>query len=572
MENGQIAGIFDEIADLLELKQDNPFRIRSYRNAARTIRDLPHRLEDFAAKGGDPTELPSIGEAIAKKIHQILETGTCPRLEELRQQTPARLTTLMHVPGLGPRKTIQLYNQLGIDTLDALKKACDEHRIRDLPGMGEKTEQNILKGINTLKSAAGRFLYKVAAEHAASLGRHLDAIPAIKRWEVAGSFRRRKETIGDLDILVRADDRAKATAQILDYAGISEVTSRGEERLSVRLDSGLQIDLRFFEPQSFGSALLYFTGSKAHNIALRKRVQQRQWKLNEYGLFTGSRRLAGKTEQSIYRRLNLPWIPPELREDRGELEAAENNSLPKLIEHANIRGDLHCHTKHSDGAGSIEQMAQAARDRGYSYLGITDHSKLVTVANGLDEERLRRQADHIRKLNQSLDDFWLLAGVEVDILKDGRLDLGEKLLAGLDWVIASIHYHLDLDEKKMTDRLLAAVGSGVVHCLGHPFNRIIGKRDPLRFDVDKVFDACRRHSVFIEINAQPDRLDLPDTYCQRALEAGLSFAIGTDAHRESGLDLMPFGVAVARRGWVEKRNVINASTTKQLRKKIQAHS
>jgi len=569
MENTQIADVLDEIATLLELQQDNQFRVRSYRNAARTVRDLSQRLDDLAKAGKDLSELPNIGRGTAEKIGEVLRTGTCKRLEELRRHVPGGLTTLMKVPGLGPRKAMQLYKELGVQTVDGLKEACEDHRVRDLPGMGDKTEQKILDGIRTLESMSGRFLYGIAADYVGTVGRHLDGIPYVKRWEVAGSFRRRKETIGDLDVLVEADDRAEATDRILELESIADVLSRGEERVSVRLDSGLQIDFRFFEPETFGAALMYFTGSKAHNIAVRKRAVQRGWKLNEYGLFKGERLLAGKTEDSVYRRLKMAWMPPELREDRGEIEAAEQGRLPALIEPGDIRGDLQCHTTASDGANTSDQMARAARRLGYSYLAVTEHSQAVRVANGLDEDRLRKHADAIRELDESLADLWLLAGVEVDILKNGKLDIDEDVLAGLDWVLASVHFNRNMDEKEMTRRLVTAVSSGLVHCLGHPLGRIIGRRDPIRFDVDRVFEACREHGVVVEINAQPDRLDLPDTYCRRALEAGLTFSIATDAHGQSDLDFMPFGVYVARRGWLEKEHVLNTCTVEQLRRKIQ---
>ncbi|MFO7956082.1 MAG: DNA polymerase/3'-5' exonuclease PolX [Candidatus Brocadiia bacterium] len=568
MENAQVAAIFSEIGDLLELKEANQFRIRSYRNAARTIRDLSRQLEDMVDDGEDLTELPNIGESTAEKIHEILDTGTCQRLEELREELPGDLPRLMRVPQVGPRKAMQLYKELGVDSIEDLRKACEEHDVRELDGMGEKTEQNILEGIQMLEKTSGRMLYRDAAEHVESLGRHLDSCDALKRWQVAGSFRRCRETVGDLDILVQASDREEATEQILDQDSIAEVMSRGKERVTVRLDSGLQIDFRFFEPESFGSALLYFTGSKAHNIAVRKLAVERDWKLNEYGLFKDDNRLAGKTEESVYHRLNLEWVPPEMREDRGEVQAAAEDALPTLIELDDIRGDLQSHTDETDGNNTLEEMAEAARERGYEYLAITDHSKAVSVAGGMDEDRLRERADAIRQLDASLDDIRLLAGVEVDILKDGSLDLDEDVLAELDWVLASIHYNMNMDEGKMTDRMLTAVRSGVVHCLGHPTDRIIGEREPVSFDADRIFEACAEEGVWIEINAQPDRLDLPDTYCKRALEAGVRFTISTDAHKRADLDFMRYGVAVARRGWLEKDDVLNTRGVNELLESI----
>jgi DNA polymerase (family 10) len=349
---------------------------------------------------------------------------------------------------------------------------------------------------------------------------------------------------------------------------VAEVIGRGEEKMSFRLEGGLQVDLRFFEPSAFGAALHYFTGCKAHNIALRRRAQEKGWKLNEYGLFTGGRRLAGKTEEAVYSRLGLPWIAPELREDRGELEAAEEGRLPDLVEEKRLRGDLHCHTDRTDGRNTIEEMAAAARARGYDYLAVTDHSQAVSVANGLDDDGMREHAERIRSADEELDDLWLLAGVEVDILEKGRLDLSEEVLADLDWVVASIHYHLNQGRERITDRLLAAVESGVVHALGHPTARMIGSREPLDFDHDRVFAACAEHGVCLEINCQSKRLDLPDTLCRRAKEAGAKVAIGTDAHHRGALPTIRQGLTVARRGWLEREDVLNTRTAKQLRKHL----
>jgi len=568
MENAGIAAVFDRIADILEILGENAFRIRSYRNAARNIDDMTDRLADLVAEGKDLTDLPGIGSGLAGKIPEILSSGTCVMLEDLRKRLPPHVPDLLNVKGLGPKKVKLLYEKLGIETLDGLKAAAEAGKIRDLPGMGEKSEQNILKGLATLASEAGRISVKEAAEEAAALGRHLAGVKAVRRWEVAGSFRRRRETIGDLDFLIEAPDREKAAQGILAYQVIEDVIARGREKVSATLAGGTQVDLRFIEPEAFGAAMMYFTGSKAHNIALRKRAQKDDLKLNEYGLFRGDDRIAGKTEEEVFAKLGLPWIPPELREDRGEIEAAEEGRLPTLIERKDLRGDLHAHTTATDGANSPEELVQAARARGHTYLAITDHSKAVTVAGGLDEAAVRRHADRIREIDAGLKGFWLLAGIEVDILKDGRLDLPEKVLAGLDWVVASVHSAFSLPEDKMTDRLLAAVESGVVHCLGHPLGRLIGRRDPLRYDVDRVFEVCKKAGVCLEINSYPDRLDLPDVYCKRAREMGLTMVISTDSHKAADLDLMEYGVWVARRGWLEKGDVLNTRTAAALRKHL----
>ena len=568
MENAQVADIFDEIADLIELDEGNEYRIRSYRAAARTVRDLSQRLEDLVAQEEDLSEIPNIGESTADKIHEILETGTCQRLEEMRSKVPPELTEIMRVPDLGPRKAMQLHRELDMDDLDDLREACESHKVRELEGMGKKTEENILQGLETLESVGERVLLRDAADHVVSVGRHLDGVDAIRRWEVAGSFRRRKETVGDLDILVEASDRDQAADGILELEDVDEVMGRGNERVSVRLSDGLQIDFRFFEESSFGSALMYFTGSKAHNIHIRQLAVERDWKLNEYGLFKDDRRLAGSTEESVYHRLNLPWIPPELREDRGEVEAAQEEDLPELVEAGDIRGDLQSHTDVTDGTSSIGEMAEAAADRGYDYFAITDHTKRVTMAKGLDDDGALAHAENIREVDSDMDDIWLLAGIEVDILKSGALDLKEETLEELDWVVASIHYDMDMEQEEMTERLLSAIRSGVVHCLGHPTVRVLGKRDPIPFAADRVFEACAEKGVFIEVNAQPDRLDLPDFYCKRALEAGVRFTISTDAHKPSDLDFMPYGVDVARRGWLRPRDVLNTRTEKQFREAL----
>jgi DNA polymerase (family 10) len=572
MENRLIAAVFEEIADILEIQGENAFRIRSYRNAARAVGDMTERLEDLAAQGKDLTELPGIGESLAGKIHEILRTGSCQALNDLRKKIPPHLTDLLRVKGIGAKKVKVLYEKLQITTLEELRAAAQAGKIRDLEGMGAKTEENILKGLATLAAEEGRISIKEASEQVAAIGRHLAGARSVRRWEAAGSYRRRRETIGDLDVLVLADDRQKATEAILKYEAIRDVVSRGEEKVTVLLASGLQVDFRFVEEGAFGAAQMYFTGSKAHNITLRKRAQKEGYKLNEYGLFRGEKRVAGRTEEEVYAKLGLgQWIPPELREDRGEIDAAAEGKLPKLVEQKDLRGDLHAHTTETDGNNTVAEMVEAAKARRYEYLAITDHSKAVTVAHGMDEKRLRAHAARIREAAASLKGFRLLAGVEVDILKDGHLDLPEKALAELDWVCASIHSAFAMEEARMTERILAAIGTGVVHCLGHPLGRLIGQRDPIRFDADKVFEACHRQGVCLEINSYPDRLDLPDVYCKRAKEMGLAMVISTDSHRVVDLDLIQYGVGVARRGWLEKGDVLNTLGGAALMKKVARH-
>ncbi len=568
MENAQIADIFEEISDLLELKDANEFRIRSYQNAARSIRDMSQRLTDLAEEGEDFSELPNIGEKTAEKIHEILEKGTCQRLEDLRDELPQALTEVMKVPGVGPRKAMKIHEELGVDDLDDLRDACRDGKVRTLEGFGEKTEKKILDGIRTLETTAGRVSLKEAGDHVRSLSEWLDGVDEVDRYEVAGSFRRRKETVGDLDILIQASDRKAAGEAIVEFEGISNVDSHGKEKITVHLTGGLQVDFRFFEPRNFGAALMYFTGSKAHNIHVRQIAVGRDWKLNEYGLFKDDDLLAGKEEEALYHRLNLAWVPPEMREDRGEVDAAAEDRLPELIEHDEVRGDLQCHTTASDGNNSIEEMARSAKDFGFSYLAITDHSQRVTMAQGLDNDKCRKHAEEIRKMDEKLDRFWLLAGVEVDILKSGKLDLDEDVLAELDWVIASIHYDRNLSEEKMTDRYLSAIRSGVVHAIAHPLGRIVGRREAMAIHFEKVAEACAEHDVLLEINAQPDRLDLPDTYVQQAREMGCSFSFGTDAHKTDAFDFLRYATDVARRGWLEAGDVVNTLTIPKLRKRL----
>jgi len=568
MENTRIAEIFDEIGDLLELKGDNPFRVRSYRNAAQSIHGLSKRIEDMLAEGEDLESIPDIGESIAKKIKEIIDSGTCKKLKELHNQLPDGLREMMQIPYLGPRKVKAIYDELGVSSMAELKKACQEERVRELDGFGKKTEEKILRGIETVGAAAGRVLLKEAAEYVESIARYLDGLGSLKRWEVAGSFRRRKETVGDLDILIQAAEREKASEEIRAFDEVSDVIGEGKEKISVNLKNGLQVDFRFFEERSFGAALMYFTGSKSHNIALRKIAQNKDWKLNEYGIYSGEKLLAGKSEEDLYSRLELEYIPPELREDRGEIDAARDGKLPRLIELADIQGDLHAHSKASDGHDTIKEMVDAAQERGYKYLAITDHSQAVRVANGLDEDRLREHADAIRSVDAELDNFWLLAGVEVDILQDGSLDLDKGVLEELDWVCASVHSYFDLNKKEMTERILKAIHSGVVDCIGHPLGRMIGKRDPIAFDTEAIFDACAENNVCLEINAHPQRLDLPDNYARQAVAKGVQLVVDTDAHAGSDLDLIEYGVAVARRAWCTAENILNTLKLTDLRNRL----
>jgi DNA polymerase (family X) len=571
MENTDIAEKFDEVADLLELQDDNPFRIRSYRQAAQTIRGLGRSVEDMADEDKDLTDLSNIGDGIAKKIHNILQNGSFPALEKARKKIPEGLRELMDVPGVGPKKAMKIHKALDVSSLKALREACEDDKIAELEGFGDKTQEKILKGLDTVDRTRGRMLWAEAREQVEALREILDQMDGIKKWKVAGSYRRGKDTVGDLDVLMVVDDRKKTAEALVDMKKVSETIGRGKEKVSVRLDSGLQVDFRFIDSSQFGAALMYFTGSKAHNIALRRRARDKNWKLSEYGLTSGDKVLAAKTEEAVYKRFGLPLIPPEMREDVGEIDKAETDGIPNLVEQDHIRGDLHCHTDATDGNNTLSEMIDAAIERDYRYIAITDHSQAVSVANGLDEKALEKHIKKICKENEKCDDIWILAGIEVDVLKDGSLDLDTDLLAELDWVVASVHYHREMERDAMTDRIVKAVESGVVHCLGHPLGRMIGRRDGAEMDFDRVAKACAEHDVVMEIDSQPDRMDLPDSYVREALKAGCKFSIATDAHSTGGLQSMRNGINIARRGWLERKDVINTRTEKVLQKWIKKH-
>ena len=567
MENPEVAQTFDEVADLLELQGANPFRVRAYRNAARTLRDLAEPVAKIAA---DPErkleELPGIGADLAEKIRTLLQTGDLPIRRELRGQVPAGLRDLVAVPGLGPKRAQVLYQQLGIRSLDQLRQAARQHRVRELKGFGQKTEEKILQGLNHLVPAERRVYLAEAKVYADSLTAHLRAAVGVKKICVAGSFRRRQETVGDLDILVTCDDSGKVMDRLAAYDGVAEVLARGETKMSVRLKTGLQIDLRVVSEESYGAALQYFTGSKAHNILLRRMAQERGLKINEYGVFRGERRVAGRTEEEVYAAVGLPWIPPELREARGEIELGLRGRLPRLLELKDLRGDLHMHTKATDGRASLEEMVEAARKHGHAYVAITDHSKRVTVAKGLDARRLRQHWKAIDELAGKVRGITVLKGVELDILEDGTLDLPDDVLAEADWVVASIHYGQSQPRAQITRRLLNAIRNPYVHAIGHPTGRLIGKRAGYDLDLDTVLKAAADHGCLMELNCQPSRLDLDNTALAAAKDRGIPIVLGTDAHAVEELAFMEFGVYQARRAGLEAKDVANTRPLGQFRK------
>ncbi|HVO08830.1 MAG TPA: DNA polymerase/3'-5' exonuclease PolX [Burkholderiaceae bacterium] len=561
--NAQIAAALDEMADLLEIGGANPFRVRAYRNAARTVGSLSASVH--AMPEAELDDLPGIGADLAGKIRQLATTGTCDLLAQLRKEASPAITELLKIPGLGPHRVAALRKALDITTMDQLQRAAKDGRIRSVRGFGEKLEKEILQATAARVDQARRFKLAEAAPVADALLAGLRAVPGVEQAVAAGSLRRRRDTVGDLDLLVTVRHDNDVVAQFVSQPGVRQVLAHGHTRGSVILDSGMQVDLRVVPRESFGAALQYFTGSKAHNIALRRLGQERGLKINEYGVFRDSQRIAGATEASVYRSVGLPYIEPELREDRGELDAARERRLPRLLELADLRGDLHVHTKESDGRDTLQRMVEAARERGLKYIAITEHSKRLTVARGLDAKRLAQQIDEIDRLNATLDGFTVLKGIEVDILEDGKLDLPDTVLRRLDLVVGAIHHRFDLPRDKQTERLLRAMDNKHFSLLAHPTGRLIDQRAPCDIDLQRVVRHARERGCFIELNSQPDRLDLIDTACQMAKAEGVLVSVDTDAHSGPELDFVRFGVGQARRGWLQKADVLNTRELHELR-------
>lgn len=565
VHNADIAAIFEEIADLLEIQGANPFRVRAYRNGAHTVGELGRELVPLLEAGGKLPKLPGIGADLGAKIREIAATGECAFLRRLRREVPPAITELLRIPGLGPKRVKALYHDLDVQTVEQLYKAAKDGRIRALPGFGIKTEQNIQAAAEAHAATSHRFKLAVAGQYADSLAAYLQGIPGVGRVVVAGSYRRMRETVGDLDILVTAGQGSSVMECLARYDEVREVASQGDTRASFILKSGIQVDVRVVPEESYGAALLYFTGSKAHNIAIRRLGQERGLKINEYGVFRSRDRIAGETEASVYRSVGLPFIPPELRENRGEIEAARANRLPDLVELADLRGDLHVHTKATDGHNTLEEMARAAQDRGLEYLAITEHSRRLTVAHGLDPQRLAKQMDQIDRLNETLSGFILLKGIEVDILEDGGLDLPDELLGRLDLVVGAVHSKFDLPRARQTSRILRAMEHPHFTLLAHPTGRLLEQRAPYDVDMLKIIRAARQRGCHLELNAHPERLDLLDTYCQMAKEEGVLVSVNSDAHSVPDLDNLRFGIGQARRGWLAPQDVLNTRSLAQLR-------
>jgi len=563
VHNADIARAFDEIADLLELQDANPFRIRAYRNAARVAGEARVDLAARLAQGEALPKLPGIGEDLGAKIGEIAATGSCALLEKLRKKFPAGVTELLRVPGLGPKRVQALYRKLKIRSAADLQRAARGGRLQEIPGFGDKTAQKLLEGVAAQQSKARRFRLALAAQYAEPLAKHLGGV-------IAGSYRRMKETVGDLDFLVASETPERTIERFTTYPEAKDILAKGTTKASVLLACGIQADLRVVPPESFGAALHYFTGSKAHNIALRKLGQERGLKINEYGVFRGAKRIAGETEASVYESVGLPYIEPELREDQGEIEAARRGELPRLVELGDLRGDLHAHTRATDGRNTLAEMAQAARARGLEYLAITEHSRREAMAHGLDPQRLARQIDEIDRLNAKLADITILKGIEVDILEDGSLDLPDSILEKLDLVVAAVHSRFGLSRARQTQRILAALDNPYVKILAHPTGRLLGAREPYDVDMLAIVRKARERGAALELNAHPERLDLTDTHCRMAKDEGVLVAISSDAHSVEGFDVLRYGAGQARRGWLEKKDVLNTRRLGELRTWLRA--
>lgn len=579
MTNEQVAEILDQIATILQLEDENVFRIRSYERAAEAVRGLGEDLAEIRAGEGGLQSVPGIGEAIAAKIEEILDTGSSAYLDELLAKYPPGFLELLKVPGLGPKRAAQVYHELGVESVDELEEACLAERVQQLKGMGEKTEQKLLAAIQTYRQGQERALLGEILPVAEGLVAWLRDLDEVLEADYAGSVRRGRETVGDLDLLATSDDPGAVCRAFAASGQLREVELAGETKVSGRLPGGRQVDLRVVEPESWGAALVYFTGSQQHNIRLRERGQDLGLKVNEYGVFAEpedpgqlqGERVAGETEQSVYQALALAWIPPELREDRGEIQAAEAGELPDLIALEDIRADLHVHTTASDGRQSIEQMAEAARSRGLSIMGVTDHSRTLYVAGGIGLDVIRRQRDEVDSLNERFgNQFHVLLGTEAEITVDGGVDCGEEVFELVDYVIGAIHQGLSSDADRMTARVVRALQTGLIDILAHPTGRLLLQRPPQGLHISEVIDAAVELGVALEINAAYDRLDLSDVHARLAQDRGALLAINTDAHAIEHLDFMRYGVLTARRAWVEAVTVINTWPLSRLREWLQS--
>ena len=559
MKNKEVADIFNKVAALLEIKGDNPYRIRAYQKAAQTIEALTADVEELA-KQGKLEKLPGIGSDLASKIKEILKTGTLPLYEELKKDVPLILLNFLEIPGLGPKKVKVLYEKLGITNIEELERACKAHKIAKLPGFGWKTEENILKGIKLFREKTGRKPLGEILSLAEEIIETLKKESPVENIAVAGSIRRRKETVKDIDILITSIQPEKVMKKVTELSLVEEVIAFGETKTSVRLKTGIQMDVRVVEPDSWGAALAYFTGSKAHNIRVRELALEKGLKINEYGVFKGDTKIAGKTEEEVYASVGLPFIHPELREDRGEIEAALHGKLPKLVEYDEILGDAHVHSKYSDGTASLEEIMAKAEKLGLSWVAVCDHSQGLKVAGGLSIEDLFKKKKHIEELNKRSSKVKLIFGSEVDILSDGTLDYPDEILAEIDYVVAAIHTGFQQSEEQITNRIISALKHPLVHAIAHPTGRVIGEREPYAVNIPKILETAAQYGKALEINAYYKRLDLNDINTRAAKEKGIPLIIGTDTHFIDQMEYLHLGTAVARRGWCEKSDVLNTLT------------
>ena len=565
MINQEIAKAFSEIADMLELKGENPFRIRAYRRAAQNLEALSMDVTEL--KEEELLKIPGIGKDLAAKIREYIDTGEISHLNELRKEVPQGLLEILLVPGVGPKTAKTVYEKLGISSVDELERACKEGRLQGIPGIRKKTEDNILKGIAMLKRGRERMPLGRARPLAEAIVEELRRLSAIKKIEIAGSLRRWKDTVKDIDILVTSTDPMKVMNTFVKLPNVEEVLLKGPTKSSVMLKEGIQVDLRVVEEDCFGAALQYFTGSKAHNIKIREMAMKLGLKINEYGVFRekDNKKIAGATEEEVYKAIGLPFILPEIREDLGEVEAALNGQLPRLVELGDIKGDLHVHSRWSDGSHSIEEVARAAQALGYEYIAITDHSKGLGIAGGLSEKDIMKEKKEVDELNKRLKGFRVFMGVEVDIRSNGELDFDEEVLKRLDFVVASIHSGFRQSKRQLTDRLLSAIKCPYVRVIAHPTGRILGERDGYDIDIDEILRAARKYKKALEINAYPMRLDLNDRYVRMARDMGIPIIISTDTHMTEQFRFMKYGVAIARRAWLEKSDVINTKNLEEFK-------
>ncbi len=575
MNNQQVATIFLRIADMLEVKDENVFKIRAYRTAAQNVMNLPRALHDVYTEGPDNIgDIPGIGKDLKEKIIEMMATGGLKYYDDLMKEFKPGFLDLLDIAGLGPKKLKKLRAELGVESMNDLEKVCKNGKLAALEGMGEKTQDKLLDGISHFREREGRMLLTVADAWADEIIDHLKASKLFKKIEKAGSLRRGRETVGDIDILTAAKDVEKAMDLFVNYSNVENIIARGKTKSSISIKEGPQVDLRVVDDKCFGAAHVYFTGSQQHNIKLRQIAKKKNWKVSEYGVFSISKAgretmIAGKTEEDLYKKLGMEWIPPELRENRGEIEAALENRIPEdLIDMKSIKGDLHLHTDETDGKSSLEEIIEKAKSKGHKYIAITNHSQLVRIANGMDEKRLMKHIEAVRKAASKEKNIKIIVGAEVDMLGDGTLDYPDTVLKELDVVIAAIHSQFTLDLEKQTGRVLRALDNKYVNFLAHPSGRLITTRKPLQLDFDRIFKKAAENNVFLEINTHGERIDLNDNNCIRAKELGARFVINTDAHEAAQMDKMKYGVMTARRAWLEKKDVLNTYSFAKMMKEL----